>query len=148
MVSYGKCQHCGMYGMLRGFWYNGEALTPDYLCDRCMLEFDMAMEESQFWTLHAAGLDDPDWDADAALKTHMEEMSGKGYGAYYDAYIPQPHTEFPLTKEQYEQMQKQNPSMWEKCLFSPSRQTGYMLDPENDPRDRELMMEYAKHERI
>lgn len=46
MVSYGKCQHCGMYGMLRGFWYNGEALTPDYLCDRCMLEFDMAMEAS------------------------------------------------------------------------------------------------------
>ena len=50
-----------------------------------------------------------------------------------------PHVEFPLTKEQYDQMRIQNPDTWRKCLFSPSRQTGYLLDPDNDERDRALI---------
>lgn len=50
-----------------------------------------------------------------------------------------PHVEFSLTKEQYDQMRVKNPGMWRKCLFSPSRQTGYLLDPDHDERDRALI---------
>ena len=67
VTSYGKCQHCGKHGMLAGFWYNAFATTPDYLCPECMNEFDDEMAESLFWTMHSRAMDDPDWDADAAL---------------------------------------------------------------------------------
>lgn len=60
--------------------------------------------------------------------------------AFMSVSIPlEPHVEFPLTKGQYDQMRSQNPDMWRKCLFSPSRQLGYLLDPDNDERDRALM---------
>lgn len=74
VISYGKCQHCGKHEMLVGFWYNAFATTPDYLCPKCMDEFDDAMAESLFWTEHARALDDPDWDGEAALETYMEEV--------------------------------------------------------------------------
>ncbi len=77
IVSYGKCQQCGKYGMLHGFWYSGESLTPDYLCSGCMEEFDDAMAESYFWTMHARALDDPDWDADAALEAFKRGLKEK-----------------------------------------------------------------------
>ena len=56
-----------------------------------------------------------------------------------------PHVEFPLTREQYNRMRVQNPGMWRKCLFSPSRQTGYLLDPDNDERDRALIAYRMSH---
>ena len=68
VTSYGKCPHCGKHEMLVGFWYNGESLTPDYLCPECFKEFGDAMVESAWWTMHGRGLEDPDWDADAALE--------------------------------------------------------------------------------
>ena len=73
MRSFGKCQQCGQYHFLHCFWYNGLSTTPDYLCDKCMEEFDEAMIESEFWTLHGRGLDDPDWDADAACKRYVQD---------------------------------------------------------------------------
>lgn len=77
IVSYGKCQQCQQFGMLRGFWYSEASLTPDYLCDDCKAEFDDAMAESYFWTMHARALDDPDWDADAALEAFKRELAEK-----------------------------------------------------------------------
>ena len=68
VTSYGKCPHCGKHEMLVGFWYNGESLTPDYLCPECFKEFDDAMAESEWWTMHERGVEDPNWDADAALE--------------------------------------------------------------------------------
>lgn len=49
------------------------------------------------------------------------------------------HVEFPLTPEQYDLMRVQKPDIWQRCLFSPSRRTGYLLDPDNDEWDRALM---------
>lgn len=77
VTSYGKCPHCGKYTMLVGFWYNAVATTPDYLCPDCFEDFDYAMAESEFWTLHARAMDDPDWDADAALETFKREWKEK-----------------------------------------------------------------------
>lgn len=80
MYSFGKCQSCGQYQLLRVFWYNGLSTTPDYLCDSCMREFDEAMIESDFWTLYGRGLEDPDWDADAACKQYVQDrMQEIGY---------------------------------------------------------------------
>lgn len=45
MFGYSKCQQCGKFGMNRVFYYNGEELTPWYLCDECFKEFDDAMAE-------------------------------------------------------------------------------------------------------
>lgn len=50
--SYGRCQQCKAYAMLNCFWYNGESTAPDYLCDECMEDFDQAMEDSAYYTLH------------------------------------------------------------------------------------------------
>ena len=44
MRSFGKCEQCGRHDMLHCFWYNGIELTPWYLCDKCMEDFDDAME--------------------------------------------------------------------------------------------------------
>ena len=44
MRPFGKCEQCGKHDMLHCFWYNGIELTPWYLCDKCMEEFDDAME--------------------------------------------------------------------------------------------------------
>lgn len=75
VISYGKCPHCGKHEMLVGFWYNGESLAPDYLCPECFKEFDDAMAESAFWTMHARAMDDPDWDADDALAAFRAERA-------------------------------------------------------------------------
>lgn len=58
MRSYGKCEQCSKHDMLHCFWYNGVELTPWYLCDECMKEFDKAMEESAYFTLHGEREDD------------------------------------------------------------------------------------------
>ena len=58
MRSYGKCEQCGKNDMLHCFWYNGVELMPWYFCDECMEEFDKAMEESAYFTLHGEREDD------------------------------------------------------------------------------------------
>lgn len=45
MIGYSKCQQCGKHDMNQVFYYNGEELTPWYLCDECFKEFDDAMTD-------------------------------------------------------------------------------------------------------
>ena len=68
--------------------------------------------------------------------------------AFLSEYMQMPaplevHVAFPLTQEQYNRMGVQNPGIWRRCLFSPARGTGYLLDPDNDARDRVLMDHYS-----
>jgi hypothetical protein len=44
-----------------------------------MREFDETMIESEFWTLYGRGLEDPDWDAEAACKQYVHDRM-KEYG--------------------------------------------------------------------
>ena len=74
---------------------------------------------------------------------HIEE--GPSPGEFAREYLqepvlpPPPHTEFPLTAEEYRRMRTQDPDTWRRCMFSPHRQTGYLLDPDNDPRDMRIL---------
>lgn len=45
MKGYAKCNACGKFDMCEVFYYNGEALTPDYMCNDCFTEFDKAMTD-------------------------------------------------------------------------------------------------------
>jgi hypothetical protein len=80
---------------------------------------------------------------------HIEE--GPSPNDFAREFLPQPilppppHTEFPLTMEEYRRMRDRDPDTWRRCIFSPHRQTGYLLDPDNDPRDRQLINAWRKH---
>ena len=63
----------------------------------------------------------------------------------FSQQIIPPHTPYHLTPEQYENMRIFNPDTWERLLYCRHTETAYELDPDNDPRDLELLI--AAHKR-
>lgn len=67
----------------------------------------------------------------------------------FNQQIIPPHTPYHLTPEQYENMRIFNPDKWERLLYCRRKEIAYELDPENDPRDLELIIAaHKKRERI
>ncbi len=58
VISYGKCNSCGRFGMNRCFWYCESDTAPLYMCSECYSDFDNALEEVAWTTLH--GYDEMD----------------------------------------------------------------------------------------
>lgn len=52
VISYGKCNSCGRFGMNRCFWYCESDTAPLYMCPECYSDFDNALAEVEWTTLH------------------------------------------------------------------------------------------------
>ena len=75
--------------------------------------------------------------------TRMEMDIEKYRMDFEPEFIP-PHTPFHMSPEEYWNLGITQPSYWQRLLYCRHTETAYELEPENDPRDLNLIHEYQR----